>query len=84
MHILKRMWVNQPSTIQPYHDLNGLRVLAHHEYGDTWRVYFLAGPIVSQQIHQSALSGGWPATTAATPNDYQQILTDIAAGRSQR
>lgn len=57
---LQRMWVNQPSTLQPYHKLNGVRVLAHLEYGDTFRIYFLSGSVISQQIDKTALSKGWP------------------------
>lgn len=57
---LKRMWVNQPSTLQQHHDLHGTRVLAHQEYEDTWTVYFVSGPVVSQQMFRSCLSDGWP------------------------
>lgn len=54
-----RMWINQPSTLQPLHHLHGINVLAVHEYDDTYRIYFLSGPIVSQQVFASALSPGW-------------------------
>lgn len=56
---LKRMWVNQPSTLQQHHDLHGTNVLAYLEYGNTMRVYFLKGPVVSQQMSRLALSEGW-------------------------
>lgn len=56
---LSRMWINQPSTLQPYHTLHGQRVLAMPERGETWRVYFLSGEVVSQQISKAALSSGW-------------------------
>jgi hypothetical protein len=55
----ERMWINQPSTHQAHHALNGTNVLAVHEYDDTYRVYFLSGPIVSQQMSRLALSKGW-------------------------
>ena len=58
---LQRMWVNQPSTLQPHHDLHGTNVLAHLEYDDTMRVYFLSGPVISQQMSRLALSDGWPS-----------------------
>ncbi len=58
----KRMWINQPSTLQPYHGLHGTNVLAIYEYGDCWRIYFLSGDIENQQIVGSALSLGWCAT----------------------
>lgn len=56
---LRRMWVNQPSTLQPYHALHGINVLAQPEYGSTMRIWFLSGDCVSQQICRSALSDGW-------------------------
>jgi hypothetical protein len=60
MNELKRMWINQPSTSQPHHTLHGERVLAVFEYGETYRIYFLRGNVVSQQIATQALSEGWP------------------------
>jgi hypothetical protein len=54
------MWVNQPSTLQPYHALNGKLVLAHKENETTWQAWFLEGDIISQQFLLSALSPGWP------------------------
>lgn len=56
---MKRMWINQPSTLQPLHHLHGTNVLAAHEYDDTWRIYFLSGPVVSQQCSGLCLSEGW-------------------------
>lgn len=56
---LERMWVNQPSTLQPRHELHGTNVLAHREYGDTWRMYFLSGDVISSQVDIQALSPGW-------------------------
>lgn len=56
---MKRMWINQPSTLQPHHDLHGVNVLAQREYGDTFRVWFLTGDVVSQQMFGSTLSDGW-------------------------
>lgn len=58
---MKRMWINQPSTLQPLHHLHGTNVLASHDYSDTWTIYFLSGPVVSQQILILALSDGWTA-----------------------
>lgn len=55
-----RAWVNQPSTSQPYHHLNGTLVLAHYDTPLCDRVYFLSGPIESQQVLRLALSKGWP------------------------
>lgn len=57
---LERMWVNQPSTRQPYHHLHGTLVLAFLEYGRTHRVYFLEGDVIDQQLPSDVLSKGWP------------------------
>ena len=59
---LKRMWINQPSTHQPFHHLNGTNVLAYRETENTYRVYFLSGDIISQQMPALALSEGWLQT----------------------
>lgn len=55
----ERMWINQPSSLQIYHPLHGTNVLAYREYDDTYRVYFLSGPVISQQVTGDALSKGW-------------------------
>lgn len=55
-----RVWVNQPSGLQPYHNLHGTLGLVVHEYDDTFRFYFLSGDTESQQILGLALSEGWP------------------------
>jgi hypothetical protein len=62
---LARMWVNQPSSLQPYHGLHGTNVLAYPEYGDVMRVYFLCGDVVSQQMSKAALSTGWLSRPSA-------------------
>jgi hypothetical protein len=46
--------------LQNYHGLHGTLVLAHHEHGKTWRVYFTSGDVISQQVTSDALSEGWP------------------------
>lgn len=60
-----RMWINQPSGLQSHHALHGRRVLAECEYGDTYRVWFLSGPVVSMQLFGAELSLGWPETSHA-------------------
>jgi hypothetical protein len=59
--ILKRMWVNQPSTLQTYHKWHGVCVLATEaEHGtDICTAYFLSGACVSMRMAYSALSKGW-------------------------
>ena len=54
-----RAWINQPSTLQPLHHLHGTNVLAVHEYGSTFRIYFLSGDCISQQADRLCLSIGW-------------------------
>lgn len=57
---LKRMWINQPSSLQKHHVLHGTRVLAIRETSVVYRVWFLDGPIISSQVPALALSAGWP------------------------
>lgn len=55
----KRMWINQPSTLQPFHHLHGTNVLVMPESDSLYRVYFLSGDVISQQMTKLALSEGW-------------------------
>lgn len=64
---LRRMWINQPSTLQPYHALHGTHVLALGETDRTCRVYFLSGPVISQHVDCGALSAGWPDQCGTVP-----------------
>ena len=57
---LKRMWFNQPSTLQPHHNLHGTRVLACPASAITRQVYLLEGPVISMQVMSNTLSEGWP------------------------
>lgn len=57
---MKRMWINQPSSLESYHKWHGIQVLAMREYDDTYMVYFLEGQVISMQISRYALSEGWP------------------------
>lgn len=56
---LTRMWINQPSSLQPLHHLHATNVLAQPDTGRTARVWFLSGDVVSQQVPREALSPGW-------------------------
>lgn len=87
--MLKRMWINQPSTLQPHHKLHGVNVLFDTESPDTV-VYFLTGPVICQQVQKIALSPGWRETLTLTSaevkeltHDLQQAVTDyrVAAKR---
>lgn len=57
---MKRMWINQPSTLQTFHKLHGTCVLATPEYDGKHRIYFLGGDVISQQVYTDVLSEGWP------------------------
>ena len=59
---MQRMWVNQPSTLQPHHDRHGDLVLARPEDYDPQisRVYFTRGPTISMQMARRCLIEGWP------------------------
>jgi hypothetical protein len=65
MTTLKRMWVNQPSTLQQHHDLHGTNVLAQFaRVGkspdfDTFIVYFLSGDVENCEMFRRSLSDGW-------------------------
>lgn len=90
---IERMWVNQPSTSQPHHELHGVNVLAVRECDRYSRVYFLSGPVVSQQVLTPALSPGWllqndereeNALNAAAPDMAKVLryfLDDVEDGR---
>lgn len=55
----KRMWIDQPSTLQQFHHMHGTNVLALPESPTHMRVYFLSGAVISQQMIKLALSEGW-------------------------
>lgn len=79
METIKRMWVNQPSTLQPLHRLHGVRVLAHADTDRTMRAYFLSGGVISMQIPREALSEGWPETSkSAADEDGASARRDLA------
>jgi hypothetical protein len=57
---LERMWVNQPSTLQQYHNEHGKNVLADMTMeGDWCIVYFTEGDVHSMEMYKIALSKGW-------------------------
>jgi len=77
---VRRMTVNQPSTAQPHHNLDGTSVLAIldedvatpnrdvvHATAQFATVWFLSGPVVSQRMHRTALSDGWPIGLSGRP-----------------
>jgi len=60
---MKRMWINQPSTLQSLHHLHAVRVLAGPDTDTCARAYFLSGDTISMQVPRNALSEGWPASS---------------------
>ncbi len=54
-----RMWFNQPSTFHQFHQYHGVDVLATIENENSYRVWFLSGPIISMVVNKNALSHGW-------------------------
>ena len=69
---LKRMWINQPSSKQPFHELHGSRVLVVHDSSSTARIFFVDGAVESQDIDPLALSDGWP--TLLMPPKRDEVL----------
>ncbi len=57
------MHFSQPSTLQPFHGFDRVNVLAQRESNETTRVYFLNGPVISQQVPNNVLSSGWLTKT---------------------
>jgi hypothetical protein len=59
---IQRYWINQPSTLQPYHHLHGRLVLAdlHKDNYPGAVCYFTKGPELWKEIDKSALSDDWP------------------------
>ena len=66
-----RKWVNQPSNLQPHHELHGMEVLYDP---DEKRIYFTSGNIISQQIDPSVLSDGWPSCIPQTVKSGNEFL----------
>lgn len=58
--MMKRMWINQPSCLQPLHKLHGYNVIADMDSDDrSATVYFTEGEIISMIIPKIWLSNGW-------------------------
>ena len=65
----QRMWVNQPSTSQPMHELHGKNVLAVPDYPGSMTIYHLSGEIISSSALSLWLSPGW---VNKRPLDFEQ------------
>lgn len=58
---MRRMWINQPSTLQQFHKYHGTNVLADEAPNERGvvTVWFLSGDTWSMDILEMALSKGW-------------------------
>ncbi len=54
-----RAWIDQPSTLQAYHHMNGTNVLARDDGNGMAKVYFLSGDVISSRVSLNVLSAGW-------------------------
>jgi len=58
-HLPIRAWINQPSSLQPFHFLHGTKVLAVADDPGYFRAYFLSGDTIDIRVPDLALSPGW-------------------------
>ena len=56
---VNRMWINQPSTLHPFHEFHGQNVIAEISSDDTTMVYPTSGYIISMQVPITVLTSGW-------------------------
>lgn len=72
-----RYWVNQPSSLQPCHQYDGLCVVVT-EWPDpqtsrTVRAWPATGPFISIDLPREVLSPGWPESRTPRPPAYPEI-----------
>jgi hypothetical protein len=59
--LMDRFWINQPSTLQPCHSMNGQLVIAPRaSTEEKVTVYFRTGEVISALVPRIVLSKGWP------------------------
>jgi hypothetical protein len=51
-----RAWINQPSTLQPHHDLHGRRCIAVDECNRYATIYFTEGEKFSMRIDKLCIA----------------------------
>lgn len=73
---IKRAWINQPSTLQPLHKLNGVNVLAIPEDDKCSRIYFLSGDVISARVPSLVLSKGWRSDEKPLLKKIKEYLTN--------
>lgn len=61
----RRMWINQPSKLQPLADQHGRYVITDDTYSGNTDEYvmclYVNGPVTSGFVPRLALSAGWPS-----------------------
>jgi hypothetical protein len=57
--VIRRVWINQPSNLQPLHKYHGMNALADVSDPEEVTVYFLRGAVVSMMLPSNVLSEGW-------------------------
>jgi hypothetical protein len=58
-----RVWVNQPSTLQPDHNIHGALGIALEDpnvHPDCVDVYWVKGEAICSRMLRASLSRGWP------------------------
>ncbi len=60
-----RLWINQPSTLQPLHNMHGQRVILirYEDNGDFVQVAPISGNTLTMRVSVLCLSEGWPHFT---------------------
>ena len=51
-----RGWINQPSKLQPLHEIHGKKGIVMDSGGKTVRMYFCTGTVVSMQAPRLSIS----------------------------
>lgn len=52
----RRVWINQPSTLQPHHKLHGKYAIAIPEEGPVCDIHFTEGDVHSMRIQKLCIS----------------------------
>jgi len=63
---IRRMWINQPATTQPFHSRHGEHVIVLDEACTNVYIYPLSGKVISQVFPRLCLSDGWPDVNPKT------------------
>jgi len=69
-----RCWINQPSTLQPYHQFHGERGIAVLCPDGNYRFYFLCGDTESMHVDSTALGRPWPTHEWNEPLTFRGVV----------